>query len=84
VGLGPAGGLAAPVVVVTHTVEVVAAVQIVIVVAGSMVAGAVQRMTTVAGSGHCPSVLPPGLCAVLLLIVIPLYQVQLIFFLLKR
>jgi hypothetical protein len=47
-------------------VEVVAAVRIVMVVAGSMVAVAVHRMTTLAGSGHCPSVIPPGLRAVLL------------------
>ena len=71
-------------VVVAHTVEVVAAVRIVMVVAGSMVAVAVHKMTTAAGSGHCPSVIPPGLRAVLLPRVVPLYQVQLIFSLLKR
>jgi hypothetical protein len=69
--------VAAPIVAVTHTGEVVAAVRIVMAVA-------VHRMTTVAGSGHCPSVLPPGLRAVLLPVVVPLYQVQLIFSLLKR
>ncbi len=58
-------------VVVTHTVEVVAAVRLVMVVAGSMVAVAVHRMTTVAGSGHCPSAIPPGLHAVLLPRVVP-------------
>jgi len=53
-------------VAVTHTGEVLAAVRIVMVVAGSMVAVPVHWMTTVAGWGHCPSVLPPGLRAVLL------------------
>ncbi len=56
---GIAVGVAAPIVAVTHRVEVVAAVRIVMVVAGSMVLVAVHRMTTVAGSGHCPSVIPP-------------------------
>jgi hypothetical protein len=68
--VGSAVGVVAPIVVVTHTVEAVAAVHLVIMVAGSMVAVAVHRMTTLAGSGHCPSVLPPGLRAVLLPIVI--------------
>jgi hypothetical protein len=64
--VGIAVGVAAPNVAVTHTGEVLAVVRMVIVVAGSMVAVAVQRMTTLAGSGHGPSVLPPGLRAVLL------------------
>ncbi len=69
--VGSAVGVAAPIVAVTHTGEVVAAVRIVMVVAGSMGAVAVHRMTIVAGSGHCPSVLPPGLRAVPLPIVVP-------------
>jgi hypothetical protein len=75
--VGIAVGVAASNVAVTHTGEALAAGQIAMVVA-------VHWMTTLAGSGHCPSVLPPGLRAVLLPIVVPLYQVQLIFFLLKR
>ncbi len=82
--VGIAVGVVASNVAVTHTGEALAAVRMVIVVAGSMVAVAPHRMTTLAGSGHCPSVLPPGLRAVFLPIVGPLYQVQLIFFLLKR
>ncbi len=82
--VGIAVGVAASIVAVTHTGEVLAAVRIVMAVAGSMGAVAVHRMMTLAGSGHCPSVLPPGLRAVLLPIVVPLYQVQLIFSLLKR
>ena len=68
--LGIAVGVVAPIVALTYTVEVLAAVRMVMVVAGSMVV-AVHRMTTVAGSGHCPSVIPPGLRAVLLPIVVP-------------
>ena len=79
--VGIAVGVAAPIVVVTHTVE---AVRLVIMIAGSMVVVAVQRMTTLAGSGHGPSVIPPGLRAVLLPRVVPLDQVLLIFSLLKR
>ncbi len=71
VAVGIAVGVAAPIVAVTHTGEVLAAVQIVMVVAGSMVAVPVHRMTTVAGSGHCPSVLPSDLRVVLLSIVVP-------------
>ncbi len=69
--VGIAVGVVAPIVAVTYTVEVLAAVRIVMVVAGSMVAVAVHRMTAVAGSGHCPSVIPPGLRAVLLPRVVP-------------
>ncbi len=69
--VGIAVGVVAPIVAVTYTVEVLAAVRMVMVVAGSMVAVAVHRMTTVAGSGHCPSVIPPGLRAVLLPRVVP-------------
>ncbi len=68
--VGIAVGVAAPIVAVTHTVEVVAAVRLVRMVAGSMVV-ALHRKTTVAGSGHGPSVIPPGLRAVLLPIVVP-------------
>src|SRR5579864_7890972 len=75
--VGIAVGVAASNVAVTHTGEVLAEVLLVMVVP-------VHRMTTVAGSGYCPSVLPPGLRAVPLPIVVPLYQVQLIFSLLKR
>jgi len=75
---GSAIGVAAPMVALTHTGEVLAAVQIVMAAAGSMVAVPVHWMTTLAGSGHGPSVIPPGLRAVLLSIVVPLYQVQLI------
>ena len=64
--VGIAVGVVAPIVAVTHTVEAVAAVRLVIMVAGSMVVVAVQRMTTLAGSGHGPSVIPPGLRAALL------------------
>jgi len=68
--VGIAVGVAAPIVAVTHTVEVVAAVRIVMVVAGPMVV-AVHRMMIVAGSGHCPSMIPPGIRVVLLPIVVP-------------
>ena len=57
--VGIAVGVAAPIVALTHTVEVVAAVHILMVVAGSRVAVALHRMTTLAGLGHCPSVIPP-------------------------
>ncbi len=70
--VGLAVGVAAPSGAVTHTVEVVAAVRIVMVVAGPMVAVAVQRMTTVAGSGHGPSVIPPrGIGAIFLPLEVP-------------
>jgi hypothetical protein len=82
--VGIAVGVVAPIVAVTHTVEAVAAVRLLIMVAGSMVVVALQRMTTLAGSGHGPSVIPPGLRAVLLPRVVPLYQVQSIFSLLQR
>ncbi len=71
-------------VVVTHTVEVVAAARIVMVVAGSMVAVAVHRMTTVAGSGHCPSGDSSRFACCPLAHSGSFYQVQLIFSLLKR
>ncbi len=61
--VGTAVGVVAPIVAVTHTVEAVAAVRLVILVAGSMVVVAVQRMTTLADSGPGPSVIPPGLRA---------------------
>jgi len=77
VNLHTAVGAAASIAAVTHAIEVLATVRIVMVVA-------VQRMTTVAGSGHGPSVIPPGLRAVLLPRVVPLDQVLLIFSLLKR
>ncbi len=64
--VGSAVGVVVPMVAVTHTVELVAAVRLVILVAGSMVVVALQRMTTLAGSGHGPSVIPPGLRAVFL------------------
>jgi len=64
--VGSAVGVAAPMVALTHTVEAVAAVRLVILVAGSMVVVALQRMTTLADSGHGPSVLPPDLRVVLL------------------
>ena len=64
--VGIAVGVAAPMAAMTHKVEVVAAVRLVIMVAGSMVVVAAHRMTTVAGWGHGPSVIPPGLRAVLL------------------
>jgi len=64
--VGSAVGVGAPMVAVPHTVEAVAAVRLVILVAGSMVVVALQRMTTLAGSGHGPSVIPPGLRAALL------------------
>ena len=82
--VGSAVEVAAPIVAVTHTGEVLAAVWIVMVIAGSMVVAAVHWMTTEAGSGHGPCVIPPALRAVLLPRVVPCYQVQSIFFLLKR
>jgi hypothetical protein len=54
------------------------------VIAGSTVVAAGHWMTTEAASGHGPCVIPPALHAVLLPRVVPYYQVQSIFSLLKR
>ena len=55
--VGIAVWAAVPIVAVTHTMEVLATVRIVTVVAA-------HRMMAAAGSGHCPSVIPSGIHAV--------------------
>jgi hypothetical protein len=62
--VGIAVGTAVPIVAVTHTMEVLATVRVVMVVAGSMVVVAAHRLMAAAGSGHCPSVIPSGISAV--------------------
>ena len=58
--VGIAVGAVAPIVAVTHTVEAVAAVLIVVGTARPTVVGAVHRMMTVVGSGHCSyEIVPP-------------------------
>ena len=80
--VGIAVGVAAPVVAVTHTVEVVVAVRIVAEapldtlfavphIAAAMVAVVVQSLTNVTGLGHCPSLIPRGIRAILLSIEVP-------------
>jgi hypothetical protein len=54
-------------VAVTHTVEAVAAVRVVLAAAGSTVAVAVHRMAAVVGSGHGSYNIVSGIRAVLLL-----------------
>ena len=55
--VGSAVGDAAPMMAVTHTIEVLATVRVVMVVAA-------YRMVAAAGSDHCPSVIPSGIHAV--------------------
>ncbi len=55
--VGIAVGAAVPMVAVTHTMEVLATVRVVMVVAA-------HRMMAAAGSGHGPSVIPSGISAV--------------------